>query len=344
MKNIQLPKSFAIKKSITNSFGSLYQSNSIDFDIKNKIPLIVKEKSNAGPIMRESGTKDEVTYGSHILQRDECCLDIDKTHLHLHYKVNISNFLVRDTVTDSVDYYENAYLPFLAVCKKRGIIKNIVEEYVRQVVSGACLNRNLDFATNKKVVVYGDDFKYSFDNFNANKEIKEKDLEGFNYLVDIISDIINDFENNNIFKFNVVASVELGDGGVEIYPSQLMNLDSSKKNREYYKYDVDNIYAGITAEKIGNANRTIDHFYSYEENVRKIPVYAYGNDRATQTWLRDKTKGAKKIVRTSCVFHIFKNINTYLDDYENIDDYVLNYAFAFVLFGGLLGLNNKTSA
>lgn len=345
MSNITLPKSFAIKRSISNSFGSLYQSNSIDFDINNKEPLLVKEKTNAGPIMRESGKK-EPTYGSHILRRDECYLDLDKTHLHLLYKVNISNFLSRDIEIDSVDYFENSYLPFLSVCKNRGIIKNIVEEYVKQVVSGACLNRNLDFAINKKVFVKGVDFEYSFSNFNANKEIKEKDLESFNYLVDKITDILSDFENKNILKFSVVVSVELGDGGVEVYPSQLMNIDGgqNKKNREYYKYDTENIYAGITAEKIGNANRTIDHFYSYEDNVRKIPVYAYGNDRATQNWLRDKTKGAKKVVRTSCVFHIFKNIDSYLEDYENIDDYILNYAFAFVLFGGLLGLSNKTSS
>ena len=71
----------------------------------------------------------------------------------------------------------------------------------------------------------------------------------------------------------VIAFVRAGDGQ-EVFPSQELILEKASKSKTLYTV---NGIAAMHSQKIGNALRTIDTWYSDEDGANPIPVEPYGS-------------------------------------------------------------------
>lgn len=332
-----LPTHFSIKKSFSNSYGTFYQSNKIDFDLNGKNKEVKRrEMTNSGPKMAEQKAGKNTEFGSQIIHRDMAYLDKENSYLHMVYNLNFKNLMQRDIVNNSHSYMDNAYTPFIEYCIQEGIAEDVIRLVIKQVFSGESLGRNLDMAEDKKVTVYFNDKKYSISNFN-----QSNDLGDAEEIVDYILGIIKDGESIESIRLTVVSTVDMGLNGAEVYPSQIMNIEKEKhgKSRELFVVD-DHGTVGLTVEKIGNNLRCIDSFYD-ENATRRIPVYDYGNDRENQEWKRKNTRETKasNISKNSNIFGILRNIEEYIKG--EVDKDVLRYAYACILFGGIFGLKDS---
>ena len=334
-----LPTHFSIKKSISTSFGTFYQSNNIDFDINEKNKTVkCKEMINSGPKMAEQKAGKNTAFGSQIVRRDVAYLDKDNSFLHLVYNLNFKNLTQRDIVNNSHSYMDNAYTPFIEYCIQNNIAESVIRLIIKQVFSGEVLGRNLDMAEDKKVTVWLNDNKYSISNFNQSDDLNEAEE-----IVDYILDLIKDKDSIDSLRLTVVASADVGLNGAEVYPSQIMNIDKKENDKSRVFFTTDNEgTVGFTVEKIGNNIRCIDNFYE-EGATRRIPVYDYGNDRENQEWKRKNKKETKasSISKNSNIFGILRNIEEYIKSEIEKDEDVLQYAYACIIFGGIFGLKNS---
>ncbi len=91
-----------------------------------------------------------------------------------------------------------------------------------------------------------------------------------------LGQVIEQGLNGDGFAFvRVDAFVRLGQGQ-EVFPSQELILDKGRADKSKVLYDVQKT-AAIHSQKIGNALRTIDTWYSEADKIGPIAVEPYGS-------------------------------------------------------------------
>lgn len=173
------------------------------------------------------------------------------------------------------------------------------------------------------------DFQPALDFFETNKDNKDL-ITLLTYFKESLSFESSD---NNVFILNVELLYKLNNSA-EVYPSQLFKEKDNSNETHYKTLSSGKEIPGLTSEKINNAIRTIDAFYTFNENYNlSLPVELTGGSKLLNEFMRSD-----------------KNIFTYLElllknknnseafekAFFELQDFEKFYIYAVFLRGGLL--------
>lgn len=177
---------------------------------------------------------------------------------------------------------ENVDLPtkitnFMNLFKEKGGFHELADRYTRQLVNGDILFRN-KYAQNLKVIVHiNDNENYIFDDHENDQKFFGNE-DGFKRISACFEKALTEPSGFFTPRYEIYGTTN--EGG-EVYPSQELNMGGKKKELFRHKTMGEPNAAGIHSQKVGNALRTIDDWYTDEGNARKIPVDPYGPDKRT---------------------------------------------------------------
>lgn len=172
--------------------------------------------------------------------------------------------------------------------KDKGGMKTLAEKYASRLVDGSILFRNR-FADDLRAVI-------SFQNGDAQAlefDCRAEDFgnrEGLAVLTRHIETALTDPEQAAFFHPSYKLYGRINYGG-EVYPSQELVMGGGKelfRNKIMGERDA----AGIHSQKVGNALRTIDTWYSrYSEIKKALPVDPFGPDKSSAKAQRRPNEG-----------------------------------------------------
>ncbi len=252
--------------------------------------VIVREKSVRGTISNRLKTKDQdpakldaSIQNPNLQTVDVAMLPNDADTLRVRFTLKVLGGAGTPSACNNADYQLQLQNTVNQYVDKNGF-SALAERYAHNIVNGRFLWRNRLSA--EQIVIQVSQLKegqqaktWSFDaldfsqrDFNVPASVKEN----FGALVSVIE---NGLAGSEYALLEVVAYARIGDGQ-EAYPSQELILDKGDKKGQKSKtlYVVgDKNIASMHSQKIGNALRTIDTWYSDEEGAGPIAVEPYGS-------------------------------------------------------------------
>ncbi len=276
----------AFERKLSSSDGFMYAGNWGDqADSSSWQPIRVKQKDVRGVISNRQPnavTSDDAKLNNKIqdanLQTvDTASLPENSDTLKLRFTLRVLGDLSTPSVCNNPAYQE----------KLEGVIKGYIDEhkfselsrrYAENIANGRFLWRNRVGAEEIKVHVknmVNQEAKNTWE-FDAHKF----DLRSFGDASNDLSGLAEVFQAGLLgssFAFlEIEAHVRIGQAQ-EVFPSQELVLDTAGETKKSkYLYKVDDV-AAMHSQKIGNAIRTIDTWYSDELDFGPIAVEPYGS-------------------------------------------------------------------
>lgn len=289
---LEIPSVLAFERKLDPSDALFYSGSWNDWAIRENWRAVqVKEKSVRGVISNRLKAKEQ----------DSAKLDaqIDKPNLQ---KVDVA-ILPHDCdtlkVTFTLRILGNIGCP--SVCNNeqyRAKISEVVDEYAKSggffelarryaynLASGRFLWRNRICA--EQVAVYVELLKngepeqlWKFDDalvFSLNKSSFVPEQSQASQVGALAKVIESALTHDGCTILNIMAFAQMGKGQ-EVFPSQelVLDKDTSRGKKSKILYRVDEI-AAMHSQKIGNAIRTIDSWYSDQDNLEPIAIEPYGS-------------------------------------------------------------------
>lgn len=280
---IKLPSVFAFERKISPSDALLFHGNWDERDQHSSWQsLCIREKAVRGTVankLKNSDTSDPTKLDAKIenpnLQKiDFASLPPESNTLKISFTLRFLSGIENPCACNDTEYLAQLKAS-LKNYSEIDTFNTLSKRYATNIANGRFLWRNRLCANNIEVRVTTQeniDFKFKSQDFDLN--YFKHDNDELNQLANEIS---AGFLGKKFSLLTINAFVHLGNGQ-EIFPSQELVLDdtSSKKGKKSkYLYQVNNI-AAMHSQKIGNAIRTIDDWYSHEMEYGPIPVDPYG--------------------------------------------------------------------
>lgn len=335
MADLKTASVLAFERKLDISDGFFWQENSADKNSK-LTKLGVQEKSVRGTIsnrlktaIASDPTKLDAEIQKPNLQRiDAAALDQDNDTLVVKWSCKILPFTGQPNVCNNAEYQDQLSQVVQAYLQDHGL-SALAQRYAQNIANARWLWRNrlgsevIQVTVNCTVggeshtVVFDDAKKLPLNEFTKTtgeldklSKLVEQGLKGSSYML-----------------LYVVAKAKVG-YGQEVFPSQELILDTKKeKSKELYKI---NDQAAMHSQKIGNAIRTIDSWYSDEVQF-PIAVEPYGAVTTLGT--------------------AFRQPKQKMDFYSLFDSWVLrgekpsveqqHYVMAVLIRGGVFGARGK---
>ncbi len=288
MNKLKTPSVLAFERRLDISDGFFWQLNS---DIANAepSPVAIREKPVRGTIsnrlkkaLAEAVAKDPTKLDAEIKKPnpqtvDVATLDDDKNTLLVQWNCKVLPFTGEPNVCNDRDYRDKLLSVVDSYLQEHGV-SELASRYAINIANARWLWRNRLGAESISVkvacktnnsetnLVFDNAKSYGLNDFTCHDEkikklakLIEQGLTGEQFII-----------------LNVEGRANVG-YGQEVYPSQELVLDDNKKSkfkksRVLYKV---NDKAGMHSQKIGNAIRTIDTWYSDEVKF-PIAIEPYG--------------------------------------------------------------------
>lgn len=336
MSNLTTASVLAFERNLDISDGFFAQKNSQNPNSAT-VPVSIQEKSVRGTIsnrlknaITDNPTKLDAEIQKANLQKvDSASLWEDNDTLIVSWTCKVLPFDGKPNVCNNQAYQAKVVAVVQDYLKEHGV-KTLAHRYATNIANARWLWRNRVGA--EKITV---NVSCQIDNeiktlqFNA----KEIGIHHFDYQSDDLNTLSHWIElgllGEKFIILNIKAEAVVG-FGQEVYPSQELILDMGKtKSKELYKI---NGKAGMHAQKIGNAIRTIDTWYpTYDENQFAIAIEPYGAVTTMGTAFRQPKEKQ--------------------DFYSLFDNWVLkdnkpstenqHYVMAVLIRGGVFGASGK---
>lgn len=281
--NKKMPKMSNIDGSIRPSCANIYNVASKENSEKELRPVVIKKASVLG-------TSSE--YNPKYFDNEEDKLDTPNPQdIEVAFlDPGVNTFCIAGSlrvVSECMNFNcckpneNNVDLPakvskFMELFRDKQGFFELSKRYVRQLINGDILFRN-KYSKNIKVEIRINEEKKPiiFDN-HVNDQEFYGNKEGFEKLVKLFESALTDPHCFFAPHYKIYGTTN--EGG-EVYPSQ--ELDMSGNGKILFRNPTmgEPHAAGMHAQKIGNALRTIDDWYSNDANVRKLPVDPYGPDK-----------------------------------------------------------------
>lgn len=241
-------------------------------------PVTVEQKDVRGTIsnrMKAAIGNDPVKVDAEIqkanLQRvDVASLPFEADTLKVSFTLRVISGLVPSSCNNPE--YQQALAEKISGYIEQQGFRPLANRYAENIANGRFLWRNRVGAEAVEIHVTHRDQSWCFnsDNFNLRQfSNPEGDLK-------TLGQVIEQGLNGDGFAFvRVDAFVRLGQGQ-EVFPSQELILDKGRADKSKVLYDVQKT-AAIHSQKIGNALRTIDTWYSEADKIGPIAVEPYGS-------------------------------------------------------------------
>jgi len=326
MKKIIYPTNFAVSASFIPTDALFYAKNSAIQDEK-LVAIEVVEKTVLGTLSNESKTKDiekakngEIVTGvdkANIQTVDHAFIPKNKDTLVIKWNLKILPDSLKPHSCNELEY-RSEYDAFINAFKSQNGFDILAERYAEQILNGSWFWRNIDGLSLKVKVsakTKEGQFTSTFD--DGVFENKEE-------LIYLISQTLSG--KNPIAFLNVTGEV-LSDELVQVYPSEEFQ-DKEDKKVLYSVFNDGIKQAAMHSQKIGNAIRTIDDWYS-DNAERKIPVEPFGVEKRISVAHRSKDNH---------LYVYLRKINEYTDSL--LKDGIKNehlFIAACLIRGGVFG-------
>ncbi|WP_323840977.1 MULTISPECIES: type I-F CRISPR-associated protein Csy3 [unclassified Moraxella] len=338
----------AFERVLDISDGFFWQENSAEKN-PNRTIISVQEKSVRGTIsnrLKNAVANDPAKLDAEIqkanLQKvDSASLDEQNDTLVAKFTCKVLPFTGKPSVCNDQDYAK-ALAKIIADYKENQGLGELAKRYAVNMVNARWLWRNRVGAQKIqiKVVLNNDeDSALIFD------DAKAFSLHSFDFEDKNLATLAGWIEEGLVGERFVILSVQaraVVGFGQEVYPSQELVLDTgSKKSKVLYRVgDTSKNHAGLHSQKISNAIRTIDDWYTIRQDDNLL------NANNQKTIIAVEPYGA--VTTLGMAFRQPKNKQ---DFYSLFDKWVLkgekpdvgqqHYVMAVLIRGGVFGESGK---
>ncbi|MCU1721576.1 type I-F CRISPR-associated protein Csy3 [Pseudomonas sp. 5P_5.1_Bac1] len=248
--------------------------------------IAIREKSVRGTISNRLKTKDldpaklDAAIENPNLQTvDVATLPHDADTLRVSFTLRVLGGTGQPSACNDADYRRKLLATVKSYVETNGF-NELARRYAYNLANGRFLWRNRIGAEQVEVQVEhltnGQAAKsWTFDGFALSLRNFDNAGNQTTALDDLGQLIANGLVGEQHVLLRVTAYVRLG-AGQEVFPSQELILDRGRGDKSKTLYDINGI-AGIHAQKIGNAIRSIDTWYSEAEVNGPIAVEPYGS-------------------------------------------------------------------
>ena len=331
----------AFEKKLVPSNGYLYGTTwESREDKESLVPLELVEKSVRGTIsnrLKPSVANDPAKLNAEVekpnLQTvDSCALREDQDTLKLHFTLKVLGNLPEPSACNEPAFLKRYKEVVQSYIDKEGF-KELGRRYAMNLANARFLWRNRVGAEKIEVIITRMDHEGEHQKvwrFDAKSyPIRDFDIDDaeVNELGELIAKTLASRED--YLLLDIVCYAKIGNAQ-EVYPSEELVLDKGQGNKSKVLYEVDGI-AAMHSQKLGNALRTIDTWYSdYIEEQRPIAVEPYGAvTNLGRAFRHPKNK---------------EDFFTLFDDMiagKEIDEDQRHYVMAVLVRGGVFGESDK---
>jgi CRISPR-associated protein Csy3 len=330
----------AFEKKLVPSDGYFY---GCDWkDKQNATALALKEKSVRGTIsnrLKPTLQKDPVKLNNEVekpnLQTvDACALGTEQDTLKLHFTLKVLGGLQHPSACNNALFKQSYQTAVNGYLQTHGMTE-LAKRYALNIANARFLWRNRFGAESIQVKVkalnQGAEQTWQFDALAFNP----RDPSTSNAEVDSLAERIATAlaSEDDFLMLDITCYAKVGKAQ-DVYPSEELVLDKGKGNKSKILYAVDNI-AAMHSQKIGNALRTIDTWYSEfadpETSVGPIAIEPYG--AVTNLGKAFRTPAEKQD------FYSFFDNWARGDALERVEDE--HYVMAVLVRGGVFGESDK---
>lgn len=301
-----------------------------------KTVVQVREKSVRGTIsnrLKNTITNDPAKLDAEIekanLQTvDVATLDSDKDTLVASFSCKVLPFTGKPNVCNEPDYQIKLLATVQSYLDESGL-STLAKRYAINIANARWLWRNRIGAEKIRITV---SYTINEENntlvFDNAKDFSLNSFETENDQINTLAQIIEQGFNNEQFVILYIEAHAIVGYGQEVYPSQELILDTGKTKSKVL-YHINNV-ASMHSQKIGNALRTIDTWYSDDAQF-PIAAEPYGSVTTLGTAFRQPK--AKKDFYTLFDNWVLNNAKPSLEDQH--------YVISVLIRGGVFGAAGK---
>lgn len=279
---LEVASVLAFEKKLVSSDGYMYGTTWAERTNAIKAtPLALVEKSVRGTIsnrMKQADLEDPLKLNKKMespnLQKvDACALGEHQDTLKLRFTLKVLGGIDKPSACNN-ELFATSYAKAANAYVEAEGFKELAKRYAINIANGRFLWRNRVGAEKVEVVVQADGAKWTFNAHDfplRNFDINNTDVQA---LADKIAAALS---GTLPYLLITVDAYALVGNAQEVYPSEELVLDKGKGDKSKILYQVNNV-AAMHSQKVGNAIRTIDTWYSEfgTANIGPIAVEVYG--------------------------------------------------------------------
>jgi CRISPR-associated protein Csy3 len=329
-----IPSVLAFEKKLVCSDGFMYGLKWEDRANENRLEVI--EKSVRGTMssrLSHDLKNDPLKLNAKIevpnLQKiDACSLNEDMDTLKVRFTLKVFGNLHVPTACNSLNFKKNYEKAVSDLVAKNGL-KEISKRYALNIANARFFWRNRVGAEKVEVVVRCEDNLWTFNALDYS-------LNDFNFCdekVDALAEVICKALSSDSYALLDISAYAMIGAAQEVYPSQELIFEKGSGEKSKVLYSVNNT-AAMHSQKIGNALRTIDTWYSKYEpqnGFGPIPIEPFG--AVTTLGMAFRTPPNKDDFYT--LFDAFSTGQQLANKSEE------NYVMAVLVRGGVFGESGK---
>lgn len=330
MSKLTTASVLAFERNLDISDAYFMQKNSNEKEVS---PIIIKEKSVRGTIsnrLKNTIANDPLKLDAEVQKAnlqtvDVANLDTDKDTLIAHFSLKILPFTGKPCVCNKQEYQDKLEKTVQSYVEKIGFAE-LAKRYAINILNARWLWRNRVGAEKISITIKNKEASLSIENaldYSLNDfTINNPDIEKISHW------IVQGLEGKAFTLLEITAHATMGKGQ-EVFPSQELILDKGSSKKSKFLYEVDG-KAGMHSQKIGNAIRTIDTWYSDDAKF-PIAIEPYGAVTTMGTAFRQPKQ--KNDFYTLFDNWILKDENRSIDEQH--------YIIAILIRGGVFGEAGK---
>jgi CRISPR-associated protein Csy3 len=271
---LALPSVLAFSRKLEVSDALMASGLWSDIDKSDKWqPIALHEKRNRAT-KSQYGAKDEEKSEPNLSWGDDATLPHDADTLRIKYTLKILGRLEEPTACNS-PAFEEKVIQTVEAYRTEHQFKELATRYANNIVNGRFLWRNRVGAESISIKVKHGEQNWSFNAYDYKLD-KFTSPDDNNHPFAQLVDVIQKGLQGDGFKYlEITAFSKLG-FGQHVFPSQEMVMNPPKDKKTKFLFQLDGC-AAMHSEKIGNALRTIDTWYSDDANARAIAIEPYGS-------------------------------------------------------------------
>ncbi|MDV6343164.1 type I-F CRISPR-associated protein Csy3 [Nitrosomonas sp. Is37] len=283
-------------------------------------PISIYPKRNRGT-KSQYGVSDSEKIDPNPVHVDDAVLPHNADTLRLSFTLKVLGN-IEEPITCNDPEFERALKNSVENYRKTYQFKELATRYANNIANGRFLWRNRIGADSITIQVTHNEHTWEFDSYKYHlNQFAQSDGSDFDNLIKIIQ---TGLQGNYSEYLKIAAFAKIG-FGQHIWPSQEMIMEKPKNGeKSKFLFQLGNC-AAMHSEKIGNALRTIDTWYTAGSDTRPIAIEPYGS-----------------VPSRGDAYRIAKNdfytlLDKWLADVNSVPEGQQHYIVATLIRGGVFG-------
>jgi CRISPR-associated protein Csy3 len=271
---LTLPSVLAFSRKLEVSDALMTSGLWVDIDKTEQWqPISLHDKRNRAT-HSQYGAKDEDKSKPNLSWGDDATLPHDADTLRIKFTLRILGQLEEPTACNAPEFQEKV-IHVVSVYRDEHQFKELATRYANNIVNGRFLWRNRVGAESISIKVQHGKQTWLFDAYDYPLNEFSPSADSNHPFGELIAVIQNGLQGDGFEYLEITAFAKLG-LGQHVWPSQEMVMGIPKGEKSKILFTLNNC-AAMHSEKIGNALRTIDTWYSDDSNAKAIAIEPYGS-------------------------------------------------------------------